>query len=111
MGLADRYKETLGGEGINVKINATKKDRDRTKFYVALVIFVFGLPLFFMISQNYSYCTTTTASITRTYGENGVNGSFYLKCGTDTTLYSVVALLVLVIAAMFMVKIIKYRRM
>ncbi len=111
MGLADRYKETLKNEGVNVKIDTYKRKADKTKLYVAIIVVAFGIPLFFMISQNYSYCTADATNILHSYGGSGVGGSFYLKCGTNAALYSSAAFLVLAISAMLMIKIVKYRKM
>ena len=111
MSLADRYKEELKSQGINVEINSIKIKKDRTKLFLIIIGIVLALPLYFLIFTNYNSCSVTAAALSSTTkGISSISGSFYFKCGLNAVMYSFSAALIISIILLIILKIMRKRR-
>jgi len=111
MSLADKYKEELKSQGINVEINSIKIKKDRTKLIIAVIGIALAIPLYFLIFTNYNSCSVAAAALSgTTKGISSISGSFYFKCSLNAVMYSVSAALIISIILLIILKIIRKRR-
>ncbi len=111
MSLADKYREELKSQGINVEIKSIKIKKDRTKLFLAIIGIVLAVPLYFLIFTNYNSCSVTAAALSSsTAGVSSISGSFYFKCGLNAIMYSVSAALLIAIILLIILKITKKKR-
>ncbi|MGC8533309.1 MAG: hypothetical protein ACP5MV_01620 [Candidatus Parvarchaeum sp.] len=108
MSLADKYKEELKSQGINVEINSIKIKKDRTKLILAIIGIALAIPIYFLIFTNYNSCSIYAAALSSTAGGTpSISGSFYFKCGLNAIMYSVSAAILIFIVLLIAVKIIR----
>jgi len=111
MSLADKYKEELKSQGINVEINSIKIKKDRTKLILSLIGIVLAVPLYFLIFMNYNSCSVYAATLLGTTGGgSSLSGSFYFKCGLDAAMYSVSAAILIFLVLLIAIKIMNRKK-
>jgi ABC-type Fe3+ transport system permease subunit len=106
MGLVDRYKEELKSQGIDVNIKGTKLKKDRTNLLLGIIGAAMAIPIYFLIFTNYNECTVYAGKIS---GVSSATGSFYLKCGVNSMMYSVAAALLIFIVILVILKALRSR--
>ncbi|EFD93168.1 MAG: hypothetical protein BJBARM5_0037 [Candidatus Parvarchaeum acidophilus ARMAN-5] len=112
MSLVDRYREELKSQGINVDIQGTKIKKDRTKLFLFIIGAAIAIPVYFLIFTNYNACVVYAGNLSAVSGgsSSALNGSFYLKCGVNSIMYSVAAALLIFIILLILMKIFVRRR-
>ncbi|MCW1294425.1 MAG: hypothetical protein OH338_00070 [Candidatus Parvarchaeota archaeon] len=111
MSLADKYKEELKSQGINVEINSVKIKKDRTKLILAIIGIALAIPLYFLIFTNYNSCSIYAAALSSASGGvSSISGSFYFKCGLDAIMYSVSAAILIFLVLLIILKIVRRRK-
>ncbi|MCL4376173.1 hypothetical protein M1558_01625 [Candidatus Parvarchaeota archaeon] len=111
MSLADKYREELKSQGINVEINSVKIKKDRTKLILLIIGIALAIPLYFLIFTNYNSCSIYAATLSSTTSSvSSVSGSFYFKCGLNSIMYSVSAALLIFLILLIALKIIRKRK-
>ncbi|MCL4398748.1 MAG: hypothetical protein M1322_04090 [Candidatus Parvarchaeota archaeon] len=108
MSLADKYREELKSQGINVEIKGIKIKKDRTKLILILIGIALAIPIYFLIFTNYNSCSIYALALSG--GVSSVSGSFYFKCGLNAIMYSVSAVLLISIILLIILKVIRKRR-
>ena len=110
MSLVDKYKEELKKEGVEINIQGTKIKKDRTKLFITLIRIALVVPIYFVIFSNYNSCIMYATNLSgSTSSSTTLTGSFYLKCGVNSIMYSVSAALVIFIILLLILKVIKGR--
>ena len=110
MGLADRYKEELKKQGIDVKIDAYRPPKYHDKVIAFLIIVIIGTPFYYLVYNNYRSCTLFESPLPSING-SVISTASGLKCGTNTILYSVVIAIFIVICVLLFLKIRGVRRL
>ncbi|MEM0143166.1 MAG: hypothetical protein QXL94_04345 [Candidatus Parvarchaeum sp.] len=106
MSLVDKYKEELKSQGINVDIKGTKIKKDRTKLILAIIGILIAIPIYFLIFTNYNACIVSANDLSSsTAGPVSSAGSFYLKCGVNSIMYSISAALLIFIILLILMKV------
>jgi hypothetical protein len=108
MSLADKYKEELSSQGINVEITGIKIKKDRRKLILAAIGAIIAIPLYSLIFTNYSSCSISAAALSG--GVSSLSGSFYFKCGLNSAMYSVSAAIFIFLILAITLKILKKRK-
>ncbi len=113
MSLVENYKEELKSQGINVNLKGTKIKKDRTKLYLMIIGIIIAIPTYLAIYKNYDYCSVLSAQIsssTAGSSSSAVSGSFLIKCGVNSSLYAVVAAILIFIILLLFLKLLEMRR-
>ncbi len=113
MGLVDNYREELKAQGINIDLKGIRAKKDRTRLYLTVIGIIVAIPTYFAIYSNYTYCSVVSAWLSSSsagQSSSAVSGSFLLKCGINSALYSVSAGILIFIILLLCLKAFEQRR-
>lgn len=100
MGLADRYKENLRAQGIDVKLTLYKQKKNETSLIIFIISLMITVPTYTYLYLGYSSCAINEGAILPGPGIN----SLLFKCATDFGLYGAVAALLIAIIILLFIK-------
>ena len=113
MSLVDKYSEELKSQGIDINMHGTKIKKDRTKLFLVIIGAAIAIPIYSLIFANYNACIVYAGSLSTSSAgsSSSLMGSFSLKCGTNSVMYSVSAAILIFIILMLILKILRTRKM